>query len=183
MQQPFNLPPHHPYDVALGPNGVRVGLAPPLNGTHGAQDLLHRVQVGRQPAAHEELLAIVGAPLLAEEGGLVKVGDGRRQRPRQRQVDVQVLREQVAGLEEGLQVALLDVVDGGLDGGGVGHRGVHAYGADRPQGGGAAGLEDAGGPRPEARHVEPVRRRGGGDEVDAGILDRRREVPPEIFGR
>src|SRR5256885_432765 len=82
VQQPFNLPPHNPYDVALGPNSVRVGLAPPLNGTHGVQDPLHRVEVGRQPAAREELLVIIGAPLLAEEDGLVEVGDGRRQRPR-----------------------------------------------------------------------------------------------------
>jgi hypothetical protein len=55
---------------------------------------------------------------------------------------------------------------------------VHAYRAGSPQDGGAARLKNTSGPRPEARYVEPVRRRGGGNKVDAGILDRRERYYP-----
>ena len=77
---------------------------------------------------------------------------------------------------------LLVLVHDGLDGGGVEHGRVGADLAAGPQRNTAAGLEHAGGTWPEARHVEPVRGIGGGDEVDAGILDGRREVPSEVFG-
>lgn len=75
------------------------------------------------------------------------------------------------------------LVQGGLDGGVVGHGRVGVPGAAGPQGDGAAGLEELGGAPPEARHVEPVGGRGGSDEVDAGVRDGRRELGAEIFGR
>jgi hypothetical protein len=78
---------------------------------------------------------------------------------------------------------LLVLVYGGLDGGGVGHGRVGADLAAGPQRDAATGLEHAGGTWPEARHVEPVRGVGGGDEIDAGILDRRREVLSKFFSR
>src|SRR2546423_5972460 len=78
---------------------------------------------------------------------------------------------------------LLVLVYGGLNGGGVGHGRVGADLAAGPQRDAATGLEHTGGTWPEARHVEPVRGVGGGDEIDAGILDRRREVLSKFFGR
>jgi hypothetical protein len=78
---------------------------------------------------------------------------------------------------------LLVLVYGGLDGGGVGHGRVGADVATGPQRDAATGLEHAGSTRPEARHVEPVRGVGSGDKVDAGILDRWREVLSKFFSR
>lgn len=78
---------------------------------------------------------------------------------------------------------LLELVHGGLDGGGVRHGRMGADIAAGPQRDAATGLEHAGGTWPEARHVEPVRGVGGGDEIDAGILDRRREVLSKFFSR
>jgi hypothetical protein len=78
---------------------------------------------------------------------------------------------------------LLELAHGGLDGGGVGHGRVGADLAAGPQRHAATGLKHAGGTWPEARHVEPVRGVGGGDEIDAGILDRRRDVLSKFFSR
>lgn len=39
------------------------------------------------------------------------------------------------------------------------------------------------GGRPEARHVEPVGRIGGGDEVDTTVLDGRSDIGAQLFGR
>ncbi len=39
------------------------------------------------------------------------------------------------------------------------------------------------GGRPEARHVEPVGRVGGGDEVDTTVLDRWSDIGAQLFGR
>ena len=78
---------------------------------------------------------------------------------------------------------LLVLVHGDLDGCGVGHGRVGADLATGPQRDAATGLEHAGGTWPELRQVEPVRSVGGGDEVDAGILDRWREVFSKFFSR
>jgi hypothetical protein len=93
VQQPFHLSAKHPHHVALGTDGVWVGLAPSRRGTPGPHHLLERVQVHLR-LTHEELLGDI--PVFPEEGALVEFRDGLCQGPREREVDVPVLSKQVA---------------------------------------------------------------------------------------
>lgn len=178
VQQPFHLSAKHPHHITLGTDVVWVGLAPSRHGTRGPQHLLECVQIHLR-LTNKELLGDI--PVLPEKCALVEFWDGMFQGPREGEVDVPVPSKNVTRHDIGRQMLLVAPVHGSLDCGDVGDGRVDEKLATSPHCNATTWLEYAGGTWPEARHVEPVRGVGSGDEIDAGILNRWREVLSKFF--
>lgn len=104
--------------------------------------------------------------------------------PRPHQLPLQGIAHLVAPRLERRQALVLQPIEHALHGRSVGRRVRVAVEARAgPERDGAAGPDESGGAAPEGRHVEPMCRRGGREEVDTGCGQMRGQFGPrEGFG-